>query len=918
MFPHSGAVSLWLGFAVVIAALSSPLNAYAQQQVTQEQIRMLQQLPPSQRQALMRSLGISSTTAPPQAVEQPVQSEQMLLPVLEGLEMADEESRLAAENSIVLTLQFPEELDVKKRAEIDRRLKEDRWLAELEGSNTFKLDEYGVLHLPGVASIPLAGLTVEEAARRIEAEDELEFFHAIVTYLPLEASGRDALEPFGYLTFKGRAVASFQPATDMPVPQDYVVGPGDVVSVQLFGNVNAQYELSVNRDGAINFPEIGPIAVAGLEFSEMKEVLEARVAEQMIGVRTSITMGELRSIRVFVLGDVNRPGSYSVSSLSTVTNAMFLAGGVAPGGTLRDVQIKRSGRLVKRIDGYDLMLRGDTSNDIRLQPGDVIFVPPVGPQVGVAGEVKRPAVYELNGERTVGQLIELAGGAMPTAFEGQARLERIDEDAERTVLTLDLRDPADRSTDVRDGDVIYVDPILDRLEGSVRLSGHVYRSGAYEWRPGMRLSELIPSLAQLRPQADRHYVLVRREEVPGGPIKILSADLEHALAQPGGVEDLLLQERDEVFVFDMEKGRARQVQPILDQLELQATFEEPRREVIVGGQVRAPGKYPLEEGMRVSDLLRAGAGLNESAYSLTAELTRYHLGPDRRRSSTLMQIELADVLAGDPAADMELAAYDVLNIQETPLWREQWSVEIRGEVNFPGRYAISHGETLLSLLERAGGLTEFAFPDGSVFLRESLREREREQLNRLADRIESDLATLAFQAARFENANLGQSMGVGQSLLSQLRDSEPTGRLVIDLPALVQQSNTDLDLVLKDRDVLIIPSATQEVTVLGEVQYSTSHFVREGLQRDDYISLSGGTTVNADKKRIYVVKANGAVHVGRGGSKWFRKQARSSIEAGDTIVVPLDVDRMPSLALWQTSTTIIYNLAIAAAAIGSL
>jgi len=414
-----------LAVAVALLALSVPDTTQAQantQQPTQEQLRMLQQLPPSQREALMRSLGISSGASQGSVIETPEQGEQMPVPLFPEEEPVDMEPRLGAESSIVLTLQLPEDLAAREKADIDRLLEEDQWLAELKGSNTFELDDDGVLHLPGVASIPLAGLTVDEAARRIVAEDALEIFKATVTYLPLEPSGRDALEPFGYLTFKGRTATSFQPASDMPVPQDYVVGPGDVVSVQLFGNVNAQYELLVNRDGAINFPEIGPIPVAGLEFSQMTKVVEDRVGEQMIGVRTSITMGQLRSIRVFVLGDVNRPGSYSVSSLSTVTNAMFLAGGIAPGGTLRDVQIKRDGKLVKRIDGYALMLQGDTSDDIRLQPGDVIFVPPVGPQVGVAGEVKRPAIYELNGEKTVNEVIELAGGVMPTAYRGQARL----------------------------------------------------------------------------------------------------------------------------------------------------------------------------------------------------------------------------------------------------------------------------------------------------------------------------------------------------------------------------------------------------------------------------------------------------------------------------------------------------------------
>jgi protein involved in polysaccharide export with SLBB domain len=903
---------------VAVPTVGKAQRAGSAQQVTPEQLRMLQQLPPSQRQELMRSLGITPGATRSTDSEDRPEDIQAMPPMLPDEEEEEEEPRLGPSSDIVLTLTLDEDLDGPELLSVSESFEEDRWLADLEGSNTFQLDDDGVLHLPGVASIPLAGLTVEEAARRISAEDSLEIFDALVTYLPLDPEGREALEPFGYLTFKGRVAASFQPPTDMPVPQDYVVGPGDIVSVQLFGNVNAQNELPVNRDGNINFPEIGPIAVAGLEFSEMRDVIEQRVGEQMIGVRTSITMGELRSIRVFVLGDVNRPGSYSVSSLSTVTNAMYLAGGVAPGGTLRDVQIKRNGKLVRRIDGYEFMLRGDTSDDIRLQPGDVIFVPPVGVQVGVEGEVRRPAIYEINGEKTVADVIDLAGGTLPTAYRGKVRLERVGPDADRRVVSVDLRDPKGRSTPIVDGDVIYVDPVIDRLAGSVRLTGHLYRPGAYQWTSGMRLSDLIPSLSYLKPKADRNYLLIRREIEASGPVSAVSADLEAALRSPHSDADSVLLERDEIFVFDLETGRKRQIGPILEDLALQASFGEPGREVAVSGHVRAPGRYPLEDGMRVSDLIRAGAGLQEAAYGLDAELTRYVVGPDRRRQSELVKVSLAEILAGDSTADVLLQPYDILQVKETPLWREQWSVEIRGEVNFPGKFAITSGETLLNVLERAGGLTEFAFPEGSVFIREDLKEREREQLNRLADRIESDLATIGLQAARFEDANVSQTMGLGQSLLSQMRDAEPVGRLVIDLPYLLEHSDAEHDLVLKDGDTLIIPGQTQTVTVLGEVQYSTSHLFRAGLDRDDYLSLSGGLTVNADKKRIYVVKANGAVVVGSSGSKWFRRSAATGIEAGDTIVVPLDVDRMPSLALWRTSTTILYNLAISVAAIGSL
>lgn len=890
------------------------------QGVTEEQMRMLQQLPPDEREGLMRSLGIQ---LPTQQIGSVPETAPTTAPVVVQPPQ-DQEQRLKGGDSLVLTLQFPVGLSSDAMASRQQTLSDDRWLDELRGSNTFRLDKDGVLNLPGVTSIPLAGLTPEEAARRIAAEDALSVFEATVTYLPLVASARDSLKPFGYLTFTGAPV-SFAPATDIPVPSDYVIGPGDTISVQLFGNINAQYELAVNRDGMINLPEIGPISVAGLEFSEMKEALESRITEQKLGVQTSITMGTLRSIRIFVLGDVTRPGSYTVSSLSTVTNAMYVAGGVTPSGSLRDVQVKRSGRLVQRIDGYDFMMKGDTSSDIRLQPGDVIFVPPIGPTVGVAGQVRRPAIYEIVGDKTVAEAIDLAGGLLPTAYLGQARLERIGADGNRKVLTLSLRSEQEKQLNLRDGDVLYVDPVLDRLGGSVQLSGHVYRPGSYQWRAGMRVSDLIPSVAHLKPMADRGYVLIRREMEPGGPIDVLSADLAAALRDVGGPADLPLKERDQVIVFDMETGRSRQIAPILDELRLQASLGEPREEVIISGQVRAPGVYPLEDGMTVSDLIRAGAELKDSAYSLRAELTRYQVDAHNRRTSRFLEVDLAAVLAGDEAADVLLQPYDVLSIKETPLWREQWSIELRGEITFPGRYTIVPGETLSQALARAGGLTEFAFAGGSVFLREDLRERERAQLARLADRIETDLATMTLQSSRVEaatrgTATLAQSMSIGQSMLAQLRNAEARGRLVIDLDRILTATNEQGgDLVLKNGDILIVPQLTQEVTVIGEVQYSTSHFHQPGMRLQEYVDLSGGLTANADRKRIYVVRANGLVQATNGGSsKWFRNSGNSDIRAGDTIVVPLDVDRLPRLALWQSATTIIYNLAIAAAAVGSL
>nr|PZN71898.1 MAG: hypothetical protein DIU57_20925 [Pseudomonadota bacterium] len=337
----------------------------------------------------------------------------------------------------------------------------------------------------------------------------------------------------------------------------------------------------------------------------------------------------------------------------------------------------------------------------------------------------------------------------------------------------------------------------------------------------------------------------------------------------------------------------------------------------IDGQVKVPGEYPLEPGMTVSDLIRAGGGLSDAAYRGKAELARYTVVDGESRRTELIEIDLAAVLAGDPAADVPLQPFDYLSIKEVPDWDSQEQVTLRGEVRFPGVYPIKRGETLRSVIERAGGLTEFAFPQGAVFTRRDLKQREQEQLDILAERLQSDLAVLALQGAAANQSQAATAMQVGQQLLSQLRASEAVGRLVIDLErTLKAPPGSPADVVLRDGDELLVPKFRQEVTVIGEVQNETSHLYNPELSRDDYIALSGGMTRRADRGKIYVVRANGSV-VTSDGNRWFRRTGIDDIQPGDTIVVPLDTERMPALPFWQSVTQIIYNLAIAAAAVNS-
>jgi len=888
----------------------------------QEQVQVFNSLPPAQQQALIREMQRSLPPAQRQAIIQMLQ-QQGGIPTLEngnaseaaaadqvgspldtaglfGLGLGEEEvPRLTARSTLVI--EFSLRPDAPADPPEERRRLED-FRDRLAKGNPYQLDGAGVLYLPGVPAIELAGLNVDEATVRIRTEPQLSPFDMVLTYLPLEPE----LKPYGYELFR-RSQRREPSAFEVPVPADYVIGPGDTINIQLFGNDNMEYFLPVQRDGTINFPAIGPINVSGLSFDQMRTTINDRVAQQLIGVRASITLGELRSIQVFVLGDVERPGSYTVTGLAPISSALLASGGITPIGSLRNIALRREGNTVTTLDLYDLLLRGDTRNDVRLQSGDAIFVPPIGTTVAVHGEVRRPAIYEVRNERTVAEILTLAGGLNPNANRSRVKVERVVANRGTTVRDLDLA-TNEAQTPVQNGDVLRILPNLEQLENSVRLAGNVYQPGTFQWFEGMRLRDLLPSPELVKRMTDLNYVLIRRERAPNVDIEILSADLQRAWQQPGSASNVPLRARDTVYVFNVEEGRQDVVTVLLDELQAQAPPNTPIPIARVGGQVRAPGDYPLEPGMRISDLLRAGGGMSEAGYATDAELTRYAVVGGEYRETELITVNLAAVLRGDPSADVALAPYDFLSIKEVSRWRGEETVRLQGEVVFPGTYPIRRGETLSSVLERAGGLTDLAFPEGSVFTRVELREREQRQVEVLANRIERDLAALSVTDPQSASA-----ITTGQSLVSQLRSAVPTGRWAIRLDEIVA-GRQEADIILKGGDDLIVPDQRQEVTVLGEVQYTTSHVFDRGLSRDDYIQRSGGLTQRADKRRIYVVRANGEV-VANAGSSWFRRDPGDDIRPGDSIVVPLDVDQ--PLLRWGSVSQIIYNLALGAAAVSS-
>lgn len=780
------------------------------------------------------------------------------------------------------------------------------------------------------------------------------------------------LKPFGFDLFAG-SPTTFAPVTEIPIPNDYTMGPGDVLRVQLWGKENQQLELPVSRDGTISFPQSGPQTIAGLTFDQARQQIKKRVSEQYIGVQASVTLGELRSMRVFVLGEARNAGSYTVSSLSTITNALYVSGGIQRTGSLRNIQHKRDGKLIGELDLYDLLLSGDTSNDSRLQPGDVIFIPPVSDRVGIDGEVYRPALYEVKNNTNLQELVNLAGGLTPQAYPQLVRIERNSDDFQRIIAEANLTTPKGKQAKIKPGDRIEVASISDITGQFVEVKGAATRPGRYAWVPGMRVSSVIRSLDNdLLQEADKHYAAIVRTDPDTDTVSVINLRLRNALNNRGGASDIVLQEKDQFLIFADEgkvsakasdqndstmgqtalsrttgntngrqneerAGSARSAgteriegseeskeqdfsrfsrealfAPVLQRLKAQARPGAPQQTIEVTGPVRYPGEYPLPASRRVSDAIYVAGGLKDSASLYTAELARFGVNTEGTGETEILNLNLQAVMKGQ--ASVSLKSRDRLLIKSIPEFAQAKTIELAGEVRYPGQYTIRSGESLREVIERAGGLTDNAFPSGAVFTREKLRQLEAQRLQEAEERLQGDLLGVQLEGNDIGGQSAERTEQV-RDLLDDVQSARPVGRMVISLADVVE--NDDYQAIrLQDGDRLTVPTIPQSVSVFGEVQFPTSHLHTEGLTVDDYLDRSGGPTRQADQSRVYVVKADGSVMLPE-ESRWFGGRSQQ-LSHGDTIIVPIDVDRLNQLELWSNVSQIVYQMALGAAAVGNL
>jgi protein involved in polysaccharide export with SLBB domain len=756
------------------------------------------------------------------------------------------------------------------------------------------------------------------------------------------------LKPYGYDLFAG-SPTTFAPVTEVPVPAEYTLGPGDVLKIQLWGSQSLRLELTVSRDGTVEFPERGPVSVAGLTFQQAREQITQIVSDQYIGVKAAVSLGELRSVRIFVLGETRTPGSYSVSSLSTITNALYVSGGIKNTGSLRNVQLKRGGKLITTLDLYDMLLRGDTSNDARLQAGDVIFIPPVGPRAGIDGEVYRPALYEIDRNTNLQELVALAGGLTPQAYPQITRIERTNDEFLRIIAEADLTQTSGKQAEVKSGDRITIASIADVTGQYIEVRGAATREGKYAWVPGMRVSSVIRNPdADLLKFADTNYAAIVRTNPNTHQVSVLNLELGKATSNPGGNEDLQLQEEDQLLFFtdagkvpfelDKQKaetrtdeslkasgGRAGELrskanqftrgslfESVIKRLKSQAGPYAPQQTIRISGPVRYPGEYPLPASGLIQDAIFVAGGLSDAASVHSAELARRYIDENGVEQTNIRKISLVDALQGK--GNVRLQSRDRLLIKSTPSFGTIRTITLRGEVNYPGEYTFRDGESLRDVLIRAGGLTENAFPRGAVFTRAKLRQLEAERLQDAEERLKSNLLGVQLEGDNFGGQN-SQRVNEVKNLLDDVQSSRPIGRLVIDLPKVISDSEYQ-PIRLQDGDALTVPTIPQSVSVFGEVQFPTSHLYTGDFTVDDYLNRSGGPTRQADESQIYVVKADGSVMLPQ-KSAWFGGRSQR-LQPGDTIIVPIDVDRLNQLELWTNVSQIVYQMALGAAAVGNL
>jgi polysaccharide export outer membrane protein len=701
----------------------------------------------------------------------------------------------------------------------------------------------------------------------------------------VQTSTGSNLPIFGASLFRD-VPSTFAPITDVPVGPGYILGPGDEINVQLSGQINQQLRFTIDRTGAISVPGLGSLHVAGMAYGGLDQFLTDQLGKIYRNFKVDATLGALRTIQVFVTGQALQPGTYSISSLSTLTNAIFASGGPLPTGSLRDIQVLRGNQVIDHFDLYDLLLHGDRSHDIPLSSGDVIFIPFVGPQVAVVGSVDNPAIFETKGPTTIAQALQLAGGDTPVAAGASVRLERVYEHSTRSIG--DVSGPAKSSTLLQNGDIIAVSSVLDRFRNAVTLRGNVANPGRYVWHPGMRISDLIPNKESL---ITRNYWRQRNQ-----------------LGQI--IEDYQPEQQTTTHTQGALQVHGNDVDRTANTTQSGGPVSSNAGGSSVGAALTAnssPFTATTDVVLSAPDIDWSYAVIErQSSENLTTSLIPFDLG--------------AIVLQGDKSQDFELQPGDVVTIFSkadirVPSNQQTRFVRLEGEFVAAGVYSVQPGETLRSLIRRAGGFTPDAYLYASEFTRESTRRVEQQRLRDYADELEAQISSvtssnIARAVTPTDQTAATASAADAQNAVARLRNEQPIGRIVLDLKPNSEGIDAVPDLALEDGDRFVVPRVPANVTVEGQVYNANAFVYQPGQRVIDYLHRAGGPDREADKKRIFILRADGSVV-----SHQYADVFHAVMYPGDTIVVPPTLDKRSTLQRIVSIAQAIGNFGIGVAAV---
>jgi polysaccharide export outer membrane protein len=704
-----------------------------------------------------------------------------------------------------------------------------------------------------------------------------------------DSAGRP-LAVFGHSLF-AQPPDTFAPVNNVQVPSDYMIGPGDELRIHIWGQIDADLRTEVDRSGRIYIPKVGEVAVTGVRYGELDRYLKEAIDRVFKDFSLTVTIGRLHSIQVFVVGQAQAPGVYTISSLSTLINAVFASGGPSPQGSLRHIQLRRADQVEQEFDLYDLLVKGDKSHDVPLQSGDVVFIPTVGPLVGVTGSVNTSAIYELKDGTTLGSLIDTAGGLNAVADGSRATIERFVDNQARTVLQFPL-DAGGLAFAVKGGDIIHISSIVPRFDNTITLRGYVANPGRFPFVPGMHVRDLLPNAKALLP---REYWLnrasttdARQTEYPvRTPAQDLAAEAAGAQLQP------------------LSNPQQQQANPLSSTANGNSTREQSipeyyrdlhRSETVM--DLDADGSQPQ------------GGSASHTSDQLTRELLKlvpsinWRYALIQRVDATTLKTQLVPfdlgkaVIDGDPASNMALQPGDIVTVfseQEivAPEAAQTRYVKIEGEVAHPGVYELAEQQTLPDLLQSAGGLTSRAYPYGARLTRESARVEQQKGLDEMVRTAEAGMRASKVSAVSSgsDAGSLAAGEAAQQSLLASLRSIRATGRVVLAMSPDASSMTDFPAMALEDGDRIVIPARPDTVTVSGAV-YNPASFVYDASRKvGDYLQLAGKGALNSNQGHAFVLRADGSVISRQEAAGLFHSGFdQLPMHPGDQIVVPERVD----------------------------